>query len=71
MKRTVVEYHYNVTMVNGEEFNIVAMKSIGVRKINKMCKDKGSEYKSVVCTTESHTYELSDEKFIELATRLD
>lgn len=71
MKRTVVEYHYSVTMMNGEEFNIVTNKSISVRKINKMCKDKGSEYKSVICTTESHMYELSDEKFLELATRLD
>ncbi len=71
MKRTFVEYHYSVTMANGEEFNIVTNKSIGVRKINKMCKDKGSEYKSVICTTELYVYEMSDDKFLELATRLD
>lgn len=71
MKRTVIEYNYSVTMENGETFNIVSSKSIGVRKLNKVCKDKGSEYKTAVCTTESHTYELSDEKFIELATKLD
>ena len=32
MKRTVVEYTYSVTMENGETFNIVSLKSIGVRK---------------------------------------
>lgn len=71
MKRMVAEHNYRVTMANGEEFNIVSLKPISVRKLNKICKDKGSEYKEDVCTTESHTYELSDEKFIELATRLD
>lgn len=46
-------------------------RTISVGKLNKICKDRGSVYKTVVCTKESHTYELSDEKFLELATRLD
>ena len=71
MKRTLVEYNYTLTMENGEVFNIKSLKSLGVRKLNTICKEKGSEYKSIVCTTESHTYELSDEKFIEVATRID
>ena len=71
MKRTIVEYNYGVTMENGEVFNVVSLKPIGVRKLNKICKDKGSEYKMSVCTTESHTYELPDDKFIELATKFD
>ena len=58
-------------MKSGEIFNITSLKPLGVRKLKEICKDKESEYKKSVCTTEAHTYELSDEKFIEVATRLD
>ena len=71
MRKKVVEYNYSVTMENGNVFNIVSLKPIGVRKLNKLCKEEGSECKDVICTTSTHKYELSDEKFIELATRLD
>lgn len=71
MKRTITEYHYSVTMGNGEGFDIVTTKPISSGKLNKICKDKGSVCKTTVYVTESHTYELADDKFIELANRLD
>ena len=71
MKKTVVEYTYTLTMKSGEIFNITSLKPLGVRKLKAICKDKDSEYKMSVCTTELHTYEMTDEKFIEVATRLD
>lgn len=35
MKRTITEYHYSVTMGNGEGFDIVTMKPISAGKLNK------------------------------------
>lgn len=71
MKKKLTEYNYTVTMENGEVFEITSFNTVGVRNLNNICKAKGSKCKTAVCTTESHTYELSDEKFIEVATRLD